>query len=583
MTQADKPKILIVDDQARNLDTLEVMLGTMDCTLIRATSADEALLSLVRHDFAALVLDIKMPGMGGIELATLIKQRKRSQHVPILFLTAHSVNEEDMLRGYGVGAVDYLSKPINAEILRSKIGVFVELFRKSRALAELNDALQREVTEREKAQQALQFANQELERRVQERTAALSRAHQGVRENEERLRMALDVAQIAAWEWHLASGQMRWSTDPEVLFGFPKGSFGQELRILRTVHPDDRPRMEEATAAALQTSSYEAEYRAIRPDGSIVWIKERGRLFADIDGDRMVGISRDVTAEREAAHERERLLKSEREARDESERQSRLKDEFLATLSHELRTPMNAILGWLSILESGKPIREIHSALAVVRRNADLQARLIDDLLDMNRFLSGNVRLEVSPVDVGALLHATMQGLQPAADAKRIQLIASVDAGTGQVLGDPRRLQQVLWNVVHNAIKFTPNAGRVEIHVQRGDDQLRMTVQDNGQGISPLFVPHIFERFRQEDSSPTRATSGLGLGLSIAKQIVELHGGTIRVRSLGEGRGTTFTIEVPTAPAVDIAAGHVDAVATGSIPPDAKATAPGSTRARIPR
>src|SRR5580765_438775 len=272
MTKTEKPKILIVDDQPRNLDVLEVMLGDTDCTLVRATSADEALLCLVRNEFAALVLDIRMPGMNGIELATLVKQRKRSEHVPILFLTAHSVDEDDILRCYGVGAVDYLSKPVNAAILRSKIGVFVDVFRKTRALADLNDALQREVVERERAQQALQQANQELERRVNERTAALSRAHQGVRENEERLRMSLEVAQIAAWEWHLASGQMRWSTDPEILFGFPKGSFGQELRIVRTVHEEDRPRVEEATAAALETGTYEIEFRAVRPDGSIVWI-----------------------------------------------------------------------------------------------------------------------------------------------------------------------------------------------------------------------------------------------------------------------------------------------------------------------
>src|SRR5580693_10724197 len=163
MTQAEKPKILIVDDQLRNLDVLEVMLEDLDCTLVRATSADEALLALVRNEFAALVLDIKMPGMSGIELATLIKKRKRSQHVPILFLTAHSVDEDDVLRGYGVGAVDYLSKPINAEILKSKIGVFVDLFGKTQALAALNDTLQREVAEREKAQEALQQANLDLE------------------------------------------------------------------------------------------------------------------------------------------------------------------------------------------------------------------------------------------------------------------------------------------------------------------------------------------------------------------------------------------------------------------------------------
>ena len=188
---ADKPKVLIVDDQPRNLDVLEAMLGGTDCALVRASSADEALLCLVRDEFAALVLDIRMPGMNGIELATLIKQRKRSQNVPILFLTAHSVDEDDVLRGYGAGAVDYLSKPVNAEILRSKVGVFVDAFRKARALADLNVALQREIAQREEAQAALQHANLELEHRVRERTNELTRAHREVRENEERLRMAL--------------------------------------------------------------------------------------------------------------------------------------------------------------------------------------------------------------------------------------------------------------------------------------------------------------------------------------------------------------------------------------------------------
>jgi PAS domain S-box-containing protein len=478
----------------------------------------------------------------------LIKKRKRSQDVPIVFLTAHSVNEDDILRGYGVGAVDYLSKPVNAEILRSKIGVFVDVFRKTRALADLNTALQREVVERENAQQALLLANQDLERRVNERTAALTRAHQGVRENEERLRMALEVAQIAAWEWHLGSGQMRWSTDPEVLFGFPKGSFGQELRIGRTIHRDDKSRVDELTAGALRSGAYDAQYRAVRPDGGVVWIKERGRVFTDPDGDRIVGISRDVTAEHEAAQERERLLKSEREARDEAERQSRLKDEFLATLSHELRTPMNAILGWLSILESGKPIREIHAALAVIARNAQLQAKLIEDLLDMNRLMSGNVQLEVAPVDIGALLQTTMQGLQPAAAAKDVQLIASVESNIGEMQGDSRRLQQVLWNLVHNAIKFTPNQGRVDIHIHRVNGDLQIRVQDNGRGITPSFLPHVFERFRQQDGSSTRAAFGLGLGLSIAKEIVELHGGTISALSPGDGQGATFIVRVPVIP-----------------------------------
>jgi PAS domain S-box-containing protein len=545
MTETEKPKILIVDDQPRNLDVLEVMLGDTGCTLIRATSADEALLCLVRNEFAALVLDIKMPGMNGIELATLIKQRKRSEHVPILFLTAHSVDDDDILRGYGVGAVDYLSKPVNAAILRSKIGVFVDVFRKTRALADLNEALQREVLEREKAQQALQHVNRDLERRVHERTAALTRAHQGVRENEERLRMALEVAQIAAWEWHLASGQMRWSTDPEVLFGFPKGSFGPELRIVRAVHDEDKARVEEAAAAALESGTYEIEYRVVRPDGSVGWITERGRVFVDADGDRMVGISRDVTAERESVQERERLLKSEREARDEAEAQSRIKDEFLATLSHELRTPMNVILGWLDAMARGKPIREMRSALAIVQRNARIQARLIDDLLDMNRLLAGNLRVELAPVDVGSTAQTTILGLQPAAAAKGVVLTCVVESPEVAALADARRLQQVLWNLLHNAIKFTPKGGRVDVRVGRQNGHVNIVVEDNGHGIRREFLPHVFERFRQQDSSTTRESPGLGLGLSIAKHLVELHGGTISASSDGQGTGARFTVRLP--------------------------------------
>jgi PAS domain S-box-containing protein len=559
MSAIDRPKVLIVDDQARNLDALEAMLSPTDCVVLRANSADEALLCLLRNDFAAIVLDIRMPDMSGIELAKLIKRRKRSEHVPILFLTAHLVDDDDVLKGYGVGAVDYLSKPINADILRSKIGVFIDTFKKTAALAELNETLQREVAVRERAQAALRVANEELERRVQERTTALVRAHQGVRENEERLRMALDVAQIAAWEWQLPSGQMQWSTDPEALFGFPKGAFGEDLRIMRVVHPADRARLEEATEVALRTGVYEVEYRAVRPDASVVWITERGRVVSDPDGDRMVGISRDVTGEREHARERERLLRSEREARDEAERQSRLKDEFLATLSHELRTPMNAILGWLSILESGKPIREIHSALAIINRNARMQAKLIEDLLDMNRLMAGNVQLEISAVDLGSLLQATMQALQPAADAKSVQLIAAVSAGSGELLADGRRLQQVLWNLVHNAIKFTPPHGRVEIRVRHDDEHLEITVQDNGQGITPSFLPHVFERFRQQDASATRPTFGLGLGLSIAKHLIELHGGTIAAASAGDGSGASFTVRVPCAASAGAAAHGLDA------------------------
>ena len=552
MTAANTPLplVLIVDDQPRNLDALEAMLAPIECRLVRALSADEALLHLVRNEFAAIVLDIQMPDMNGIDLAKLIKQRKKSQHVPILFLTAHRVDESDVLQGYGVGAVDYLSKPVNPEILRSKIGVFVEVFTKTRALARLNDALQSEILEREKAQAELRSVNQELERRVQERTAALIRAHQGVQENEERLRLAMSVARIAAWEWHLASGLMTWSTDPETLFGFPAGAFGPERRMLRVVHPNDKHLIEDALSRALDSGAYEAEYRLVRPDGAVVWITERGRIVREAGGrsHRMLGISRDVTADKEAALERERLLKDARDARDEAERQGRLKDDFLATLSHELRTPMNAVLGWLAILDSGKPIRDVYSALTVVRRNAELQAKLIDDLLDMNRLLTGTVSIELSRVDTGALLQATIQTLRPTADAKGVQLLAAFDGTIPDVLGDPQRLQQVLWNVVHNAIKFTEAGGRVDIRAHRAGAHLEIAVQDNGRGINAEFLPHIFERFRQEETSMTGRSSGLGLGLSIARHLIELHGGSIQARSGGTGSGATFIVTIPVVP-----------------------------------
>ena len=543
---SDKPKVLIVDDQPRNLDVLEAMLGGTDCALVRASSADEALLCLVRDEFAALVLDIRMPGMSGIELATLIKQRKRSQNVPILFLTAHSVDEDDVLRGYGAGAVDYLSKPVNAEILRSKVGVFVDAFRKARALADLNVALQREIVQREEAQAALQTANLELEHRVRERTNELTRAHREVRENEERLRMALEVARIGAWEWDLGSGQMRWSADPERLFGFPEGSFGQDQRIMHAIHPDDRSRAEAAITAALRSGIYEAEYRVVRTDGSIAWITERGRVFSDADGGRMVGISRDVTAERMASVERERLLKSERRARDEAERQSRLKDEFLATLSHELRTPMNVIVGWIEILISGKSTRDVSSILSVLQRNATLQARMIDELLDMSRLSSGNIRLDLARIDIATILHATIQGLAATAEARSVQVHETTPAQGVEMDGDARRIEQILRNVLDNAIKFTPAGGHVYTRAERVDDGVSVIIEDDGCGISPSFLPFVFERFRQEDAGTTRQSSGLGLGLAIVKHLVELHGGTVSVHSDGPGRGATFTVHLPT-------------------------------------
>jgi signal transduction histidine kinase len=241
------------------------------------------------------------------------------------------------------------------------------------------------------------------------------------------------------------------------------------------------------------------------------------------------------------------LLVSERAARDEAERQSRMKDEFLATLSHELRTPMNAILGWLSMLATGEGVTNPDRALGVIQRNAHLQAKLIEDLLEMNKLVSGTTRLEREAVDLRATLDASMQALQPTADAKGLHLSSTVDPLVPSIPADGRGVQQILWNLLHNAVKFTPKGGRIEVGITRGESHVRIVVTDTGLGISAEFLPFVFDRFRQADATPTRSAGGLGIGLSIAKHLVELHGGSIEALSEGINRGAVFVVQLPVA------------------------------------
>jgi PAS domain S-box-containing protein len=249
-------------------------------------------------------------------------------------------------------------------------------------------------------------------------------------------------------------------------------------------------------------------------------------------------------ASQRAAAERERLLEAERAARTEAERVSVMKDEFLATLSHELRTPLNAILGWAQLLR-GQPRDRIDDGLEVIERNAKAQTQLIEDLLDMSRIASGKVRLDVQGVDLPGLLHAAVDAIRHSAEAKDIRLQVVVDPLAGPVRGDPNRLQQCFWNLLSNAIKFTPKGGKVQVALARVESHVEISVTDDGEGIAPDFLPFVFERFRQADSSSTRNHGGLGLGLSIVKNLVELHGGTVRAKSAGPGRGATFCIELP--------------------------------------
>ncbi len=254
----------------------------------------------------------------------------------------------------------------------------------------------------------------------------------------------------------------------------------------------------------------------------------------------------DVTEQKRLQDEREAILARERQARTEAERANRLKDDFLATVSHELRTPLNAMLGWVQLLRAGGlPPERRENALEIVARNAQAQAKLIDDLLDVSRILAGKLTLEVEDVDLRPIAEAAAESIRPAAEAKQIQLVC--DLVPAVVRGDPERLQQVVWNLLSNAVKFTPRGGNVRVSVAARDRSAMIVVDDDGRGIAAEFLPHVFERFRQAEGGAARTYGGLGLGLAIVKQLVELHGGTISAASEGLGRGAAFSCELPLA------------------------------------
>ncbi|WP_296946433.1 MHYT domain-containing protein [uncultured Massilia sp.] len=293
-------------------------------------------------------------------------------------------------------------------------------------------------------------------------------------------------------------------------------------------------------------------------------------LAASVFDARLQANARILAVSQAMAEERQQLLLRERAARDEAEHLSAMKDEFLATLSHELRTPLNAIAGWAGMLRRGvRDEATVKRGLDAIERNARAQGQLIDDLLDMSRIVSGNLRLEVQPVDPARIVDSALGTVHPAAVAKQIALRTDIDRGIGEMLADPGRLQQVMWNLLSNAVKFTPAGGTVQVTLgrERGDVVLR--VIDSGIGIAPEFLPYVFDRFRQQDASVTRRHGGLGLGLSIVRQLVELHGGTIEADSPGAHAGAAFTVRLPLlrpqpAAAAAQAAAHDAAVAARS-------------------
>jgi signal transduction histidine kinase len=414
-------QILIVDDHRDSLLAFDWVLSPLGHRILQAESGCAALKILLQEEIALILLDVTMPDVDGYRVAELIRGRPANRDTPIIFITANPNSAASAFKGYSVGAVDYLFKPVSGEVLISKVNVFVDLYRRSGALKRQAEDLRR--------------AHDELDLRVRQRTEQLARAN-------------------------------------------------QRLKAM---------------------------------------ISQRRRVEA----------------------ERSDLLRREQDARREAERVNRLKDEFLATLSHELRTPLNAMLGWAQLLEAGQlDSRRRRRAVKIIKNNAFAQKQLIEDILDMSRIVNGKMALKLSGVDIRSVIDAALDTLRPAAEAKRITITTHVPA-VPETCGDRDRLQQIVWNLLSNAIKFTSRDGRVDVRVDNLGTDLRIAVSDNGHGIAPAFLPQVFDRFSQADSTVTRAHGGLGLGMAIVRHLVELHGGTVQAESEGENHGATFTVTLP--------------------------------------
>ncbi|MDZ8104122.1 MAG: ATP-binding protein [Nostoc sp. DedQUE12a] len=383
---------------------------------------------------------------------------------------------------------------------------------------------------------------------VYEELRLRKQAQEALRESEERFRLMADSTPTLIWmagvdklcnyfnkTWLDFSGR---SIEEEMGNGWTQGVYSEDLQYCLDTYVN----------AFDARQGFQMEYRLRRFDGQYRWIFDVGVPRFTPEGDFLgyIGSCIDITERKAAESERDRLLQLEQAARTEAERANRIKDEFLAVLSHELRSPLNPILGWANLLQTREfDPAALKKAIATIERNAKLQAQLIEDLLDVSRILQGKLNLNMFPVSLVLVIDAALETVRLAAEAKNIQIHKTFDSSVERVLGDSGRLQQIIWNLLSNAVKFTPEGGKIEVQLQHVEAYAQITVSDTGKGIAQEFLPHVFEYFRQADSTTARKFGGLGLGLAIVRHLVELHGGTIWVESLGEGQGATFTVRLP--------------------------------------
>jgi PAS domain S-box-containing protein len=520
--------ILIVDDEPANLKVLEAILDDPGYRLVRATSANEALLALMAEDFGLLILDVRMPDMSGIELAHLVKQRKKSASVPIIFLTAFYNEDQDVLAGYGTGAVDYLHKPINAAVLRSKVAVFVELHRKSRELAMANRALLLEVTERRRAEEQLRELNESLDRRVTERSEAL-------RESEQRFRTMADQTPVMMWVTSPTGVVEFVNKEYCTFFGvMPDEALRSSWRM--PLHDDDGAYLRTLFEALRTHRPFQGDARMRRSDGEWRWMMSHGAPRTSPAGEflGMIVTSQDVSDQRQAATIQQQI--------------ARAKDEFIAVLAHELRSPLAPIRTSVGIIRAHATHPLVVRCGDIIDRQTAHMARLLDDLLDTSRLSRNTLTLQRARLRLGDVLQSAVEIASPLIDQQRLELVADGLDEPVWLDADHARLTQVFGNLLNNAAKYSKPGGKVDLVVRPATGWVTISVRDAGIGIAPDMLDRVFEPFMQATMARDHAPGGVGIGLSLAHRLVEMHGGSIQAVSAGPGFGSEFVVRLPVCP-----------------------------------
>ncbi|HWB58782.1 MAG TPA: response regulator, partial [Chthoniobacteraceae bacterium] len=485
-----------------------------------------------------VLMDVRMPNLDGIELAKIIKQRKKTQHIPIVFLTAYDQGEEQIVMGYGAGGADFITKPVNPAILRSKIGVFIELFKKTRSLAEMNAALASEIGERQKA--------------------------------EERFRLVVESSPNAIIVFDSKRRITLVNPGAESLFGYERPEL-LAMSIDMVIPEMFGPGGDDSGPFVIPHTG--GEFFARRKDGSGVPLEINFSRMQAPDGEFFLVSMLDITKRKKAEaalHEanaellqqaNDRALRMQAEAAQaEAEAANRAKDHFLAMLSHELRTPLSPVLNAVNLLCEEECTDSMRELLAIIRRNVRLEARLIDDLLDLAKVRNGKLQLHIEQADGHELLNRALDIWKPEIAANDLRVKMDLRAGDTRLNADPARIQQIFWNLIANAIKYTPRSGEIVLASSNSDGMVQVEITDSGIGIEPGKIDGIFNAFTQAHENRSH---GLGLGLAICRALTELHGGAIEARSAGMGRGATFSVKLPVAR---------DAVAASSAPAAAQST-----------